>query len=304
MERTVRRIVIVLAAVVSMGSTLACCITTNAPDININIRVPTFEIGALQEKQETIPLDDAESASVEVAFGAGELGIEAGDADELLSGQFSYNVEAWEPEISYDDGSLVIQQGSIGERWGIPVDEGARNEWELAFSPEIPLDMKLQVGAGEGDLDFTGLQLEELDMELGAGNFSVRFDEPNEVEMRDLNLDTGASELAVVGVGHASPRRMTVREGVGDIALDLTGAWARSADVEITAGVGELTLHLPDDVGVQVKIEGGVANVETVGLWRFEDAYVNDAYGETEIELDIAVTTGIGQVSLIEVSNN
>jgi hypothetical protein len=256
----------------------------------------------MQDERETIPLADAESIAVEILFGAGELEIEVGDSDDLFSGHFRYNVEQLEPEVAYGDEVLSIRQGGIDEDWGIPTGR-VRNEWKLEFSPEIPLEMGIEAGAGDGELDFTGLQLTKLDLDLGAGDFEVRFDEPNQAEMSDLTLDAGASKLDVRGIGYASPERVKVQGGVGDITLDFTGAWPHSADVQITTGVGAVTLRLPDDVGVYVDVEGGLSSVDASGLERQDDAYVNDAFGQVETELRIQVTTGIGALRLIEVSN-
>jgi hypothetical protein len=271
------------------------------PEININ--VPTIEVGEMESVREEIPLSGAESATVDVLFAAGELEIDAGNSDQLFSGHFRYNVQQWKPKVSYQDNILIIEQGGVDGDWGIPTGN-TRNEWELEFSPDIPLKMNLDVGAGDGRLDFTGLQLTELDLEMGAGNFDVHFDEPNPVEMGDFSLDTGAARLDVRGIGNASPEQVTVNGGVGDITLDFTGDWSGSADVNITAGVGAVTLRLPDDIGVQVETEGGLTNVESDGFQRQGESYVNDALGNAEVELTIRVTTGIGNLRLIEVFND
>jgi len=205
--------------------------------------------------------------------------------------------------VTYEDDVLTIEQGGTEEEWGIPTGN-VRNEWELEFSPEIPLEMDLKVGAGDGELDLTGLQLAGLDLDVGAGDFEVRFDEPNEADMSHLTLDAGASRLEVIGIGHAGPEQVNVQGGIGDMTLDLTGAWPGSADVKITAGVGSVTLRLPDDVGVRVETEGGLTNVDASGLRRKGDAYVNDAFGEADTELRIQITTGVGSIRLIEVSND
>lgn len=294
---------LVMAALLVAGSQIACC-TITLPEIpEIEINVPTIQVGEMQDKEETIPISGAESATVEILFGAGELEIETGISDDLCAGRFRYNVAEWEPEVTYEDNVLTIEQGGIKEDWGVPTGN-TTNEWKLEFSPEIPLKMSLDVGAGDGELDFTGLQLTELDLDMGAGNFYLRFDEPNKVTMSDLELNTGASKLDVTGIGNAGPERVRVQGGVGDITLDLGGDWPHSSDVEITAGVGAVTLRLPDDVGVRVETEGGLTNVETDGLQRRGGAYVNDVFGEVEIELHIRVTTGIGNLRLIEMSND
>jgi hypothetical protein len=316
-----RNITIILAALSLLGSTLWCCATSQIPDIEVpeievpeieipeievpeievpDINVPTLEAGEMQDERETIPLSDAESATVEIVFTAGELEIGAGASGQLFSGHFQYNVEQWAPEVTYENGVLTVEQS--GEDWGIPT-ANVHNEWKLGFTSEIPLDIDLEAGAGEGELDFTGLQLTALDLDLGAGHFEVRFDEPNDVEMSDLRVNTGASKLEVTGIGHAGPEQVSVQGGVGDMILDFTGAWPRSADVQITAGVGSVTLRLPDNVGVRVETQGGLSNVEVSDFELVDDAYVNDALGQAQIELHIQVTTGIGNLRLIQVSN-
>lgn len=282
----------------------ACCCTTTLPRVpDIHVNAPTFQVGDMQEEQESIPLENEESARVKIRFGVGELALTAGDPDRLFSGRFRYNVEEWEPEVSYEDGRLTIQQDNISGDWGFP-EGNAYNGWELEFSPEIALDMEIKAGAGEGELDFTGLQLTELDLEVGAGDLEVRFDEPSETAMSDLTLNAGASTLEVHGIGNASPERVTIQGGVGDITLDLTGDWQRSADVYITAGVGSLTLRLPNNVSVEVETQGGLASVDAPEFHRSGNAYVNDAFGDAETELRIHITTGVGSVRLIEVSND
>ena len=235
-----KHIMLILAALLLVGSSLACCVMPEIPDIEIN--VPTIEVGEIQSKREEIPLSGAESATVEVLFAAGELEVEAGDSEQLFSGHFRYNVEQWEPKVTHEDGVLTIEQGGIKEEWGVPTGN-TRNEWELELSPEIPLQMNLNIGAGSGELDLTGLQLTDLDLKMGAGNFDVRFDKPNEVRMSNFSLDTGAAKLEVWGIGNADPERVRVQGGVGNITLDFTGDWTHSAEVQVTAGVGAVTLY-------------------------------------------------------------
>jgi len=286
-----------IAAVALLVSSLACTVTPRIPNININI--PTIEVGDVKEERRTIPLAGAGATDVNIVFGAGSLDIEAGGSDDLLTAVFRYNVERWAPEIMHEGNDLTIRQGGNEEKWGIP-SGSVRNQWELEFSPQADLQMNMRAGAGEGELDFTGLRLSELDVDLGAGDFVLRFDQPNSVPMDHLTLDTGASRIEVLGVGNASPAKVRLQGGVGDIGLDLTGEWTRSADVTVRAGAGALRLILPSDVGVEVETRGGLTNVEAYGLRQMGGTYTNDAFGETEVELRVNVTTGVGNVRLIE----
>lgn len=291
-----------VAILILLCTALCCCKCTPPRMPGIHVNVPSLQAGEMQEKEESIPLGNEESAQVEIRFGTGELWLAAGEPEELFSGKFRYNVEEWEPEISYRNGRLRIEQGGLDRDLGFP-SGNAHNKWELEYSPDIPLDIEIKAGAGEGELDFTGLRVAELEMDVGAGDFVVRFDEPNPTAMRDLTVNAGASELEISGIGNAGPQRMTVQGGVGNVTLDFTGAWPRSANVYVTAGVGALTLRLPDNVGVRVRVAGALSSVDAPDFHRSGNDYVNDAFGEAETELDIRVTTGVGSVRLIEVSN-
>ena len=144
-----KRISIAIAALALMINVWACCCVV-PPDIRVG-RGPVLDVGPLQEKDETVALDGAESASVEILFGAGELDIVATDSDNLFVGNFVYNVEEWEPKVSYNDGKLRIEQGGDEDAWGWPYGSSSpRNEWRLEFSSQVPLDMDIKAGAGEG----------------------------------------------------------------------------------------------------------------------------------------------------------
>ncbi len=291
-KRTIR-----LAASMLVISALACTITPRIPDLDI--KVPTLEVGEMQEERHSVPVAGAESADVDIVFGAGRLQLEAGVSDELLSGAFHYNVDRWAPEITREGDNLTIKQGGDEGKWGIP-SGNIRNRWELEFSPQVALDMTIRAGASEGELDLTHLQVSNLDVDVGAGKLVLRFDDPNPIAMDQFTLDAGASKIEVLGVGNAGPETMRLQGGVGDISVDLTGGWTRSAEIKVRAGAGAVTLRLPKDIGVEVKTRGGLANVEAYGLRQMGDTYTNDAFGETEIDLLIDVVTGIGNLRLIE----
>jgi hypothetical protein len=291
------RLAVPFAALALLMSTLACTVMPQLPDVNIN--VPTIEVGEMQEERRSVPLSGAQPVDVDIAFGAGTLELEAGVSDQLFSGYFRYNVERWAPEITHEANDLTIRQGGDEGAWGIP-SGNIRNRWELEFSPEAPLEIDVRVGAGEGELDFTDLRVLNLDVDVGAGDVVLRFDEPNDATMEHLTLDAGASKIEIVGVGNASPETMRLQGGVGDVSVDLTGDWSRSAEITIRAGAGALTLRLPRDVGVEVETRGGLTNVEAYGLRQMGNTYTNDALGETEVELRVDVTTGVGNVRLIE----
>ena len=278
------------------------CQTPSFPWLDVEIDVPTIEVGETQTQQETVSLVGAESIAVNILFGAGELDVNAGFSDQLFSGDFRYNVEQWKPKTTYKEGILTVEQGGLDQDWGIPTGN-TYNEWKLRLPPGVLFEMSFDVGAGEGELDFTGLQLTELSLDLGAGDYEIQFNQPNEAEMNNFSLNAGASNLDVRGIGYAGPKEMEVQGGVGNVILDFTGTWPHSADVDVTAGIGSITMRLPDDVGVQVEVKGGLSGVNAPSFEQEDDTYTNDAFGAAETELCIRVATGVGSLRLVEVNN-
>jgi hypothetical protein len=266
------------------------------PNIEIpDIDIPELEVGQVEEYREQIPLEDTDEARVSIRFGAGDITLAAGDPDQLFEGTFRTNVAVWAPEVSWEDGRLRIEQGHSE---GIPITDDVENDWELYFSPEPALDMDLEFGASDGELDFTGLALTDLSLGTGASDLNVYFNAPNPVDMSELQIRAGAADLLVEGIGNASPDRVRVDGGVGDLTFDFMGDWTKSTDVNIRAGASAVTLRFPRNVGVKVQIEGLGSVDADADFSRSGDTYTNSAFGEADLEIVVDLSVGVGDVNL------
>lgn len=111
-----------------------------------------------------------------------------------------------------------------------------------------------------------------------------------------VRLGAGTGDLSLGGSG---VRQLSVEMGAGDCTVDLSGEWLADMNAEIEAGVGELTLIVPEGVGVRVDAsEEGIGETRIDGLRRSGGYYVNDAYGNSAVTLDIRVRKGVGEVDI------
>src|SRR5919107_5780248 len=105
------------------------------------------QVGKMQRESQSVSLKNAQSARAELKMGAGELNV-TGGADQLMEGDFSYNVSEWKPKVSYDvsgqKGELVVKQGGAE---GGGLSGGARNEWDISMNAELPTDLGVRLGA-------------------------------------------------------------------------------------------------------------------------------------------------------------
>jgi hypothetical protein len=150
-----------------------------------------------------------------------------------------------------------------GQEGELIVKQGGANE-----------DVRLGGDArNEWDISFNDEVPTDLVVQMGAGE-------------SDLDLDS----LALKG--------LDLQMGAGKTTVDLTGDYAKGFDASIEGGVGEATVLLPSEVGVKAKAEGGLGKINAEGLKRVGDSYVNDAYGESDVNLNVDVQGGIGAINL------
>src|SRR3712207_2964463 len=118
-----------------------------------------------QTESQSVELDDAESVRTELRQGFGKLNL-SGGAEQLMEANFSYNVAEWEPEVDYDSGrqgTLTVQQGGSEEdSTSLLGLDDARNEWDIRLNNGVPIDLSIEMGAGENALRLGTLSLTAL----------------------------------------------------------------------------------------------------------------------------------------------
>ena len=87
--------------------------------------------------------------------------------------------------------------------------------------------------------------------------------------------------------------------GVGQLDLDLRGTPKKSYDVRIQGGVGEATVRLPSNVGVEAEARGGIGEVHASGLRKEGSRYVNEALADSKVAIHLEIEGGVGSIRLI-----
>ena len=214
-------------------------------------------VGPTLTDTQTVELGDIDSVQGDIQMGVGELDIAGGSAN-LMDAEFTYNIEDWRPEVLFEQrgsrGELTVSQPD-GEINGIP-DDDIEYRWQVILYDDIPMDMSVDLGVGESDLNLSGLDLQSLVVDTGVGettidltgdwqdSFDVRINGgvgettvylPENVGLR-LEADTGIGSLVVNGLQKDGSSNVYTNAAYGESEVDIT--------LDINGGIGEITVQV------------------------------------------------------------
>ena len=234
-------------------------------------------------------------------YAAGNLRISPGQPAELYRMNLSYDEDRFVPVSDFDaaSGEVVLGLRSSGEG-GIRVASRSQllQVASVAISPRVDLDLDLNLGAAEAQIELGGLRVSALDLKTGASKTVVSFSRPNGIRCRRAAFSAGAAEISVLGLGNSRCDEIEFEGGVGRVTLDFGGTWSSSARVAVNMAVGGLTLRLPRQVGVRITMDKFLSSFEPAGLVRQGDAFVSENYDRAPRRLDLAITTAVGGVGV------
>jgi hypothetical protein len=201
----------------------------------------------------SIERDTSKRLKVTLEMGAGDLQASSG-TEKLMTAAFTYSIPSWKPDVHYSSaggqGDLEIRQPG-GERHG---HVGNHNyEWDVRLTRDIPTDLSVHFGAGSAQLDLGGLNLDNVDVEMGVGQLKMDL---RGVPRHDytVRIRGGVGE-ATVHLGADTGVVAEVEGGIGSIqAPGLTRHGNRYENEAF--GKAKTTIHLD--------IHGGIGSVRLI----------------------------------------
>jgi len=204
-------------------------------------------VGRGPTEELAVPLGSAGDATIAVRFGAGDLLARAASPGHLIDGTFEGGVR----HRTSGSNRIEIEQDTT---YGLPwVDHGSR--WEVGFTTEVPLDLRLDTGANRSMLDLSETRLRRLDLHTGASDTRVVL--PRAAGNTTLKAESGAASLTLeVPPGVAA--RIRTRMALGSSQID-QARFPRVADGYESADYATAANR------IDIDISGGVGSVKVVG---------------------------------------
>lgn len=206
--------------------------------------------GDLQHQTRVVERQGAKSVDVTLESGSGEMNIGSGSSH-LLDADFNYSDSYETPRVDYNVadgiGHLSISQDNEGTHFG-----AKHNQWNLRLSNDVPLELKIEMGAGRGQLRLRDMPVTRLEMKMGAGqaDLDLTGDRKNDL-VADLQGGVGQVTIRLprkVGVVvHASGGIGAVdahglRHNDGEYTNEAYGKTSATIRLTVQGGIGQISL--------------------------------------------------------------
>jgi hypothetical protein len=231
-------LVLVLAALFSRGRVFS--------------RERHFAASSLHHEVRTVELQNAKTVNASLNASAGELTI-GGGSSHLLDADFSFSDSYSDPRVDYNVasgvGRLEISQDDRTTHFGT-----THNEWNLRFSNEVPLELKIDMGAGQGRLRLRDVPVTRLDLNMGAGQVDIDLTGDRNKDLAGdieggvgqatirLPKDVGVIVHASGGIGAVGAHGF--KHDGDEYTNDAYGKTPATIHLKVQGGVGEISLIL------------------------------------------------------------
>ncbi|HZV59021.1 MAG TPA: toast rack family protein [Candidatus Eremiobacteraceae bacterium] len=200
---------------------------------------------------ETLDRKGETALRADLRMGAGQIIIRGGTA-RLFEGDFQFGSAHQKPRVDYHisngSGDLSITQ----DQTSTPMFGNSKNDWNLRFPGDLPLELNIDLGAGKEDLQFRDMRLQKLYLKVGAGEVDVDLtgqrshdlyaDIEGGVGQANIRLprNVGVSVQASGGIGAIDTNGLKNKDG--QYVNDSYGKTAATIRLTIHGGIGAIRL--------------------------------------------------------------
>jgi hypothetical protein len=174
---------------------------------------PVFGRGSFKTEQLSVPLDNSTVAEILLNHGAGRLQLHASDMPGvLLEGSFRGETRH---EVRRSGNTAFVKLSS--EVIITPFMGHYDRSWDIGIARSLPIQLHLQGGASENDLDLTDLTVTQLHIETGASSTRVRM--PAAAGFTRVKVESGAASVNI-SIPESAAARIHTSGGLSSVSVN------------------------------------------------------------------------------------
>ena len=211
----------------------------------------------MQHISQSVDKQNAKTVNATIEMGAGELNL-SGGSSHLLEADFDYRSSSPAPKVDYSvsggTGNLHVTQDDSDNHIHTGFSR-SENHWTLHLANDIPLDVRIEMGAGRGNLRLRDIEVTKLKVEMGAGQVDLDLTGDRKQDLTaDLEGGVGEAEIhlpknigvivnASGGIGTINASGGLRHEG-DEYTNDAYGKSPVTIHLRVEGGVGRIGLHV------------------------------------------------------------
>lgn len=242
---------------------------------------------------------------VYIDIDAGEVYV---DTDETTSCyvRMEFTKGEFHERIDFDEKRNRLKIDLKKKDWSPFHKKGRRNDLRadvhIALPTQVEMVVTSKIKAGEVSMEMGGLRLREFYLSTWAGEVEIDFDEPNQMEMEYLDINARIGETRLLQLGNARFKRADINSDIGEIKVDFTGDLLSESRAKVDLDIGESTVILPENVGVQMRIGGAFSFMSEKdvdhSLYRRGGFYFSDDFDNYRKKFYVKISTGLGELTV------
>jgi N-terminal domain of toast_rack, DUF2154/Domain of unknown function (DUF5668) len=196
----------------------------------------------------TVDRQGAASVNTSIQSSAGQVTI-GGGSSRLLDADFNFSDSYGAPKVDYHVasgvGELSLTQDDRGPHFGV-----SHNDWNLRFNNEVLLDLKIDIGAGEGRLRLRDIPVTRLALNMGAGRVDIDLTGDRKGDV-DADIKGGVGQATI----HLPTKVGVVAHASGGLGTITAHGLKHDGDQYTNEAYGKTPAT------IRLKVEGGVGQI-------------------------------------------
>lgn len=206
--------------------------------------------------------------------------------------------------VTYETGSRAKLRIRSKSTTSVFNDKDRHNEDRrivVRCTDQVPLSFDVELGAGRGELNLTGMKIQEFRVSTGASDVRLWCDTPNPITADNVEIESGVSKFTAENMSNLNFRKLVFNGGVGSYRLDFGGELRQDAEVDIDVGLGSVIVDLPEDLQARLHYDDHwFSTFRLDGDFHKSRSGIYETTGHSDSRylLDIRIDSGLGSVKI------
>lgn len=275
------------------------------------ITLLTASVRALDNQHREISRSKEKSLRIFLEVSFGSISIERGVSDKIAI--IDYNEEETRKQkffITYEivdgSGELHIRTKESTFAWDDDEEHEDRedhhhNYLDIKLSDAIPISFEIDLGAGRGDINLTGLQVKDMRISTGASKVNLECSKPNPISAGDIYIESGVGKFTATDLSNLNSENLKFSGGIGSYRLDFDGILKRTTEVQVEVGLGSIKIDIPKSIPVKLVYGDhwfSSFHIDDDFSRKEEDVYETEDFKDASKHMTIQLEAGLGTVRI------